>query len=131
MGVWIRSKEGSETINMSDFALGKFKFLKNLLLVHEKRNYSRMAMVILYSFYKNFVLVLPNFYLIFYNSGSGTCLYEYWLVMSFILIFTSLPIIVLGCLDLNLDNFFSLKYPQLFWRGISNFELNFKTFLNS
>ena len=48
--------------------------------------------------------------------------------MSYNTAFTSLPIIVLGVLDKDFNVEFLLKYPQLFWRGISNYEFNAKIF---
>ena len=95
-------------MNSSDYAIARFKFLKNLLLVHGRRNYRRCALIILYSFYKNFVLIFPMFYFTFYNGASGTALYESWLLMSYNVAFTAFPIIVLGVLDLDLDMEYSL-----------------------
>ena len=43
------------------------------------------------------------FFFNFYNSGSGTALYESWLIMSYNVVFTALPIVVLGVLDFDLN----------------------------
>ena len=99
VGVAISGREGQAAVKSSDYSIAKFKFLKNLLLVHGRRNYRRSSFVILYQFYKNFVLVFPLFYFSFYNAGSGTCLYDSWLIMSYNTLFASLPVIALGALD--------------------------------
>ena len=70
-----------------------------MLLVHGRRNYRRCAMIILYSFYKNFVLILPLFYFIFDNGLSGSALYDSWLIMCYNTVYTSIPIVVFGSLD--------------------------------
>ena len=59
--------------------------------------------MILYSFYKNFILVLPMFYYSFINQYSGTALYDSWLIMSYNVALTALPIMILGIFDQDLD----------------------------
>ena len=39
----------------SDFAMGRFRFLERLLLVHGHWSYARLARMMLYFFYKNIV----------------------------------------------------------------------------
>ena len=60
VGVGISGQEGRQAVMASDFAMGQFRFLVPLLLVHGHWNYQRMSYMILYNFYKNatFVLVL-------------------------------------------------------------------------
>lgn len=95
-------------------------------MIHGKRNYRRMALVVLYSFYKNFVLVLPNFYFIFYSAGSGSALFDSKLLMGYNVIYTSIPIIVYGAYDWDLDLEHSFRFVQLYWRGINDSEFNLK-----
>ena len=54
------------------------------------------------------------FYFNFYNSGSGTILYETSLIMTYNVVFTSLPVIVLGVLDFDFNIVYSLKFPQVY-----------------
>ncbi|CAD7936403.1 unnamed protein product, partial [Amoebophrya sp. A25] len=42
----------------------QFRFLANLLLCHGRRNYNRVALVVLFSFFKNVCWIVPAF---FYN----------------------------------------------------------------
>ena len=60
VGVGIFGLEGQQAVNNSDFAIGQFRFLSNLLLVHGRFNYRRIAKVVCYVYYKNAVLVLPQ-----------------------------------------------------------------------
>jgi P-type E1-E2 ATPase len=67
IGVGIAGEEGLQAANSSDYAIGQFRFLKKLMLVHGRSNYRRVSKLILYSFYKNTVLYLTQFFFIFYN----------------------------------------------------------------
>jgi len=105
-------------VNASDYALGRFKFLLNLVLLHGRWNYLRISKVILYSFYKNFLMILPMFYFNTLNMYSGTALYDSWLIMSYNVAWTALPIIVLGILDKDLPGNVVLKFPSLYLNGL-------------
>ena len=66
IGVGIIGKEGLQAVNNSDFAIGQFRFLRSLLLVHGRYTYFRMSIFSYYMFYKYTVLAvavscqLPN-----------------------------------------------------------------------
>jgi phospholipid-transporting ATPase len=62
VGVGIYGKEGRQAANNADFAIGEFKFLRRLLLVHGRWNYVRQSQVFLYSMHKNMVITLTLFW---------------------------------------------------------------------
>lgn len=62
VGVGICGQEGRQAVMASDFAMGQFKFLKRLLLVHGHWNYQRIGYLVLYNFYRNAVFVLMLFW---------------------------------------------------------------------
>ena len=72
VGVGISGREGKHAANSSDFSIGQFRFLIPLLLEHGRYNYIRSSKLILYSFFKNLVLVSTLFYYTIYSAFSGT-----------------------------------------------------------
>jgi len=52
IGVGIIGKEGMAAVNASDFAIGQFRFLRGLLLVHGRSVYRRMGFFNYYVLYK-------------------------------------------------------------------------------
>ena len=62
VGIGISGQEGRQAVMASDFAMGQFRFLVPLLLVHGHWNYQRMGYMILYNFYRNAVFVLVLFW---------------------------------------------------------------------
>jgi P-type E1-E2 ATPase len=71
IGVGIRGKEGSQAVRSADYAIGQFRFLQMLLLVHGRWGYRRVGMFICYYFYKNVILVFCEMWFAFYNGYSG------------------------------------------------------------
>lgn len=67
VGVGLCGQEGRQAVMASDFAMGQFRFLKRLLLVHGHWNYQRVGYLVLYNFYRNAVFV---FMLFWYSSFS-------------------------------------------------------------
>ena len=62
VGVGISGVEGLQAARSADIAIGQFRFLRKLLLVHGAWSYQRVSKVILYSFYKNIALFMTQFW---------------------------------------------------------------------
>ena len=80
VGVGISGNEGLAAANSSDFAIAQFRFLAKLLFVHGACNYTRVAKVILYSFYKNICLYIIELWFAIYSYWSGQVLFERWTI---------------------------------------------------
>ncbi|CEM36626.1 unnamed protein product [Vitrella brassicaformis CCMP3155] len=128
VGVGIIGNEGMQAVRASDYAIGRFRFLRKLLFVHGRLNYVRLSVVILYSFFKNICLILPNFYFIFLNAYSGTSLYESWLLMSYNVVWTSLPIVLYGLLEEDIYVHILPYVPILYQQGQRHLCFNSRIF---
>ncbi|CAI7782040.1 unnamed protein product, partial [Closterium sp. NIES-53] len=109
-----------QAVMASDFAIGQFRFLERLLLVHGGWCYKRICILITYFFYKCFVFA---FTILFYNClayFSGTAVYYDWYLTLFMVFFTSLPIGVVGVMDQDVKAVYRLRYPQLYKQGQRN-----------
>ncbi|KAJ7519907.1 hypothetical protein O6H91_20G059900 [Diphasiastrum complanatum] len=56
VGVGISGREGLQAARASDFSIGKFRFLKRLILVHGRYSYNRTAFLSQYSIYKSLLI---------------------------------------------------------------------------
>eukprot|EP00926_Amoebophrya_sp_RCC4398_P021360 GSA120T00025259001.1 len=129
VGVGISGNEGRQALSASDYSIGQFRFLRNLLFVHGRANYNRVSLVILFSFFKNVMLIVPVFFYNFQNGWSGASLYESYLLMSYNLFWTSLPILVAGLCDTDLPDLACLHVPELYQQGRLQRSFNSREFL--
>jgi len=114
VGVGIAGLEGTAAVRASDYAIGKFKFLKRLLLVHGRLHYRRITTLICYMFYKNGLLSLSSFYFGFYNGFSGQILFNEWAYQLYNIVFTALPIMLFAVIDRDYSDAQLLARPQLY-----------------
>ena len=70
VGVGISGVEGLQAARSADVAIGQFRYLRKLLLVHGSWSYQRISKVILYSFYKNIALFMTQFWVYFFLPSS-------------------------------------------------------------
>ncbi|XP_031480114.1 phospholipid-transporting ATPase 1-like isoform X2 [Nymphaea colorata] len=117
VGVGISGQEGRQAVMASDFAIGQFRFLVPLLLVHGHWNYQRMGYMVLYNFYKNAVLVLLLFWYELYTAYTSTSTITGWSLVLYSIIYTTLPTVVISILEKDLSHKTLLKYPQLYGAG--------------
>ena len=123
VGVGISGLEGRQAVMSSDYAIGQFRFLQRLLVVHGRWSYRRLAEAVANFFYKNMVWTWAIFWYQIYCNFDMTYIYEYTYILLFNLVFTSLPVILMGMLDQDVSDTVSLAVPQLYRRGIERLEL--------
>ncbi|KAK8942341.1 Phospholipid-transporting ATPase 1 [Platanthera zijinensis] len=129
VGIGISGQEGRQAVMASDFAMGQFRFLVPLLLVHGHWNYQRMAYMILYNFYRNSIFVFVLFWYVLYTAFSLTTAVTEWSSVLYSVIYTALPTIVVGILDKDLSRKTLLKYPQLYGSGQREERYNLRLFI--
>ena len=113
VGIGISGKEGQQAVNASDFSIGQFRFLEDLILYHGRWDFLRTSMVVLYTFYKNVVMALI---LVLYNTEtmySGTSIFDQW-IMSAYSFFCFAPILSIGMFDRNLQKSYIKKHPEVY-----------------
>ncbi|KAM6075954.1 phospholipid-transporting ATPase VD isoform 2-T2 [Chlamydotis macqueenii] len=113
-GVGISGQEGMQAVMASDFAVSQFRHLRKLLLVHGHWCYTRLTNMVLYFFYKNVAYVNLLFWYQFFCGFSGTSMTDYWILILFNLLFTSVPPIIYGVLDKDVSAEILMQLPQLY-----------------
>ena len=103
IGVGLYGEEGIQAVQASDYALGEFRYLWELLLVHGRFNYIRQSEMILYFFYKNLVFTLPQFLFAHFCAYSGQTVYDDWYLTFYNLVFTALPLFMRALFERDYD----------------------------
>lgn len=114
VGIGIVGKEGRQAVNCSDYAINRFHMLNRLIFVHGQLFYHRTANTVHYFFYKNLLFILPQFLYSFHNLSSGQSLYHPILLMCFNLLFTSLPVLLYGLLEVHIPETILESHPKLY-----------------
>ncbi|KAL2344245.1 hypothetical protein Fmac_005530 [Flemingia macrophylla] len=120
VGIGISGMEGMQAVMASDFAIAQFRYLEDLLLVHGRWSYLRICKVVIYFFYKNLTFTLTQFWFTFQTGFSGQRFYDDWFQSLYNVIFTALPVIIVGLFDKDVSSSLSKKYPELYMEGIKN-----------
>ncbi|WOK95873.1 phospholipid-transporting ATPase 1 [Canna indica] len=128
VGIGICGQEGRQAVMASDFAMGQFRFLKRLLLVHGHWNYQRIGYLVLYNFYRNAVFVLMLFWYVLCAAFSTISAVTDWSSVFYSVIYTSVPTIVVGVLDKDLSHKTLLRYPKLYGAGYRQESYNLHLF---
>lgn len=119
VGIGILGKEGQQAARSADYAIGQFKFLKPLLFVHGREAYRRNSMLIKYTFYKNVLYVITQYYFGFFSAFSGQTLYEPYIYQLFNITMTSLPIMYFALFDWEFPKTTLMKNPLLYKMGMN------------
>ncbi|XP_018352435.1 PREDICTED: probable phospholipid-transporting ATPase IF [Trachymyrmex septentrionalis] len=121
VGIGILGKEGRQASMSADFAFTKFKYLRKALLVHGHWYYLRISILTQFFFYKNVVFITPQVLFGIHNGFSTQELYDGMFLMTFNLIFTSLPILMYGLLEQNYTAKKLMEHPYLYKLNKNNY----------
>ncbi|KAI0954200.1 hypothetical protein AcV7_007497 [Taiwanofungus camphoratus] len=122
IGCGLLGHEGSQAAMSADYAFAQFRYLTRLLIVHGRWSYVRIADMHSNFFYKNVIWTFAMFWFMIYNSFDATYLYQVTFILLYNLVFTSLPVGILGAFDQDVNAKAALAYPQLYIRGIRGLE---------
>ena len=120
IGIGIMGVEGLQAARASDYCISEFQFLKRLLFVHGRESYRKNSFIVCYNFYKNFLFVLPQFWLGFFNYFSGQYLYDPYIYQLFNIIFTCFPIAWFGIYDKEVSYDILMEDSRYYTQGIIN-----------
>ncbi|KAM7393301.1 hypothetical protein PAMA_008107 [Pampus argenteus] len=131
IGVGISGQEGMQAVMSSDYAFAQFRYLERLLLVHGRWSYIRMCKFLRYFFFKNFAFTLVHFWYSFFSGYSSQVAYEDWFITLYNLCYSSLPVLLVGLLDQDVNDKLSLKFPKLYLLGQQGLLFNYRNFFIS
>lgn len=128
IGVGISGQEGMQAVLASDFSFCQFRYLERLLLVHGRWSYFRMCKFLKYFFYKNFAFTLCHFWYAFFCGFSAQTLFDPYFITFYNVFYTSLPVLMMGVFDQDVNEYYSIRYPKLYTPGLENTLFNKKVF---
>ncbi|XP_052314553.1 phospholipid-transporting ATPase IC-like [Oncorhynchus keta] len=131
IGVGISGQEGMQAVMSSDYAFAQFRYLERLLLVHGRWSYIRMCKFLRFFFFKNFAFTLVHFWYSFFNGFSAQVAYEDWFITLYNVMYSSLPVLLVGLLDQDVNDKLSRKFPKLYVPGQQGALFNYKNFFIS
>ncbi|XP_059213903.1 phospholipid-transporting ATPase IC [Centropristis striata] len=131
IGVGISGQEGMQAVMSSDYAFAQFRYLERLLLVHGRWSYIRMCKFLRFFFFKNFAFTLVHFWYSFFSGYSSQVTYEDWFITLYNLCYSSLPVLLVGLLDQDVNDKLSLKFPKLYLPGQQGTMFNYRNFFIS
>ncbi|KAH6902733.1 phospholipid-translocating ATPase [Coprinopsis sp. MPI-PUGE-AT-0042] len=105
VGVGISGEEGVQAVNSSDYAIGQFRFLKKLLLVHGHWSYARNGTMWAIS---NIIAV---------GSYLVCSAYDYIYVLFWNSVWTIAPVVGIGLFDRIMDYHILMDVPELYHYG--------------
>ncbi|KAI8912623.1 hypothetical protein EDD86DRAFT_245506 [Gorgonomyces haynaldii] len=114
VGVGIAGEEGLQASLAADYAIGQFRFLARLLLVHGRWCYTRTANI-------------PSLIYAFYSGYSGDPVFDITIFMN--TLFTALPVGVLGAFNQDVKAETLMIYPALYQIGVKREAINWFLFL--
>ncbi|KAI3620659.1 hypothetical protein CBS9595_002626 [Malassezia furfur] len=114
VGVGVAGEEGLQAVNSSDYAIGQFRFLKRLVLVHGHWSYYRNSKMINLFFYKQVIHVGTLFWFQIYCAWSTTQGMDYVYLLLYTAIWTVAPVVGVGLFDRNVSDRVLMEVPELY-----------------
>jgi len=127
IGVGISGREGLQAARAADYSIGKFRFLKRLILVHGRYSYNRTAFLSQYSFYKSLLICFIQILFSLISGMSGSSLFNSFSLMAYNVFYTSIPVLT-SVLGKDLSENTVMQNPQILFYCQAGRILNPSTF---
>ncbi|KAI9216673.1 hypothetical protein BC828DRAFT_409227 [Blastocladiella britannica] len=121
VGIGIAGEEGMQAVMAADFAVGQFRFLVRLMLLHGRWSNLRVAKTVHNFFYKNMTWVFVMFFYQFFAGFSAELMYSYLFLLFYNTLFTQFPALFMGVFDKDIGEHVVLAYPQAYAKSRSRF----------
>jgi len=128
IGVGIIGKEGMQAVNVSDFAIGQFRFLRGLLLVHGRACYRRIATFMYFTFYKGTIFSVVLWLFSMEAMASAGLVYLNIFNMLYYFAFSLFPILIVSIGDFDMPKERVGHMPELYTTGITRTNFSMKGF---
>lgn len=129
VGVGIAGREGLAASRASDYSIAQFRFLQPLLFVHGRYSYQRTALFTLGTFYKSIIFYSCQMFFQIWTGFSGTSLFEQWTLSLWNISFSSLPVLIVGTQEKDLNISTLMAVPELYRSGQKNVHFSLPIFL--
>eukprot|EP00003_Mantamonas_plastica_P003630 TRINITY_DN1285_c0_g1_i1.p1 TRINITY_DN1285_c0_g1~~TRINITY_DN1285_c0_g1_i1.p1 ORF type:complete len:812 (+),score=295.79 TRINITY_DN1285_c0_g1_i1:1042-3477(+) len=126
VGVGISGREGLQAARAADYAIGKFKYLKRLMLIHGRYAYHRTSLIAQYSFFKSFFIGIMQVTYGLFSGLSGTTFLNSFMVVAYNTFYTGVPVFFVA-LDKDVQEESVFAHPYLYLDGQKNRFLNTST----
>jgi len=117
LGIAVRGKEGTQSVQASDIAISQFRFLQPLLVCHGRRAYRRVATFLCFYLYKNILLLTADVIWMLQDSFRGLIAFPEYLSIGFNVCFSSWHILFVLGFDKDLPDSVALASPSLYHCG--------------
>ncbi|XP_052565195.1 phospholipid-transporting ATPase IF isoform X2 [Culex pipiens pallens] len=129
VGLGIVGKEGRQAARCADYAFAKFCMVKKLLLVHGHYFSTRLAILVLYFFYKNLIFMGIQFFFQIHSMFSSQSVYDSVFLTLYNVLYTSLPVLVMSLTEKPYKEETLMKNPSLYQRVAGNKQYAWKYFI--
>uniref|UniRef100_A0A182PSW1 Phospholipid-transporting ATPase n=1 Tax=Anopheles epiroticus TaxID=199890 RepID=A0A182PSW1_9DIPT len=129
VGLGIVGREGRQAARCADYAFAKFCMLKKLLLVHGHYFSTRLAVLVLYFFYKNLVFMGIQLYFQIHSFFSNQSVYDSVFLTLYNVVYTAIPVLVLALTEKPYQEQTLLKNPALYQKVAGNKQYAWKYFI--
>lgn len=120
VGIGIVGKEGRQAARCSDYAIAKFSMIKKMLLVHGHYFSDRLSIMVLYSFYKNFVFMAVQLAFQSASMYSTQSIYDSIFLTLYNVVYTAVPVLILALSEKAHTEDKLLKNPLLYLETVRN-----------